>query len=515
MGKDIEKILQELYQIDENLKQKESELTKIIQNMLLLKPNIKIDADFKMALQERISEKITSQKLENYLSNRKLNIWQIVSYIFWAAWVFAFWFFLLNENILNTEKNGIWNTTIEITSPDNMLSFESKITKISGWFWNLKDLWVDSSAQWWMWGWGVEWTALMTEKVAQNESVPGDVSISREFSLNDSAPSDAPMVWKMIAPVDPDFVPEIYRYSFSGELNLELTDSMPVYKKENVQSIWKEMMKNIGNFNFNGVNISRFPDLRVSSMTLNQDKPYGYSLNIDFDNWGFSMYKNWAKWPQVDYSENTKQVFLEENEIIKIAQNFLKEYNIDLSEYGAPVVEKSYIAIMEKYASSRIMPDYVNNNTSVVFPLVVEWQEISEEHGQISWVRIEIDLTEKKAVSLNGLSVNNYLTSQYQTETNKENILKVANVWGRFGFYTPETDKVKYVDIKLKNPELKYVNVYEYKNNSQEQYLIPAVVFEVERSWVENYYVDTITVPLVKDFYKYDESWNIVWNSQE
>jgi hypothetical protein len=41
----------------------------------------------------------------------------------------------------------------------------------------------------------------------------------------------------MIAPVDPDFVPEIYRYSFSGELNLELTDSMPVYKKENVKSI--------------------------------------------------------------------------------------------------------------------------------------------------------------------------------------------------------------------------------------------------------------------------------------
>jgi hypothetical protein len=170
---------------------------------------------------------------------------------------------------------------------------------------------------------------------------------------------------------------------------------------------------------------------------------------------------------------------------------------------------------MEKYASSRIMPDYVNNNTSVVFPLVVEWKEISEEHGQISWVRIEIDLTEKKVVSLNGLSVNNYLTSQYQTETNKENILKVANVWGRFGFYTPETDTVKYIDIALKNPKLKYVNVYEYKNNSQEQYLIPAVVFEVERSWVENYYVDTITVPLVKDFYKYDESWNIVWNSQE
>jgi hypothetical protein len=34
----------------------------------------------------------------------------------------------------------------------------------------------------------------MTEKVAQNESLSSDMSVSREFSLNDSAPSDAPMV---------------------------------------------------------------------------------------------------------------------------------------------------------------------------------------------------------------------------------------------------------------------------------------------------------------------------------
>jgi hypothetical protein len=68
-------------------------------------------------------------------------------------------------------------------------------------------------------------------------------------------------------------------------------------------------------------------------MSLNQDKTYGYSLNIDFENAGLSIYKNWAKWPQVDYSENTKQIFLPETEIIKIAENFIKQYNIDVSTY--------------------------------------------------------------------------------------------------------------------------------------------------------------------------------------
>jgi hypothetical protein len=41
----------------------------------------------------------------------------------------------------------------------------------------------------------------------------------------------------MIMPVDPNYIPEVYRYTFSGELNLELTASMPVYKKESVKSI--------------------------------------------------------------------------------------------------------------------------------------------------------------------------------------------------------------------------------------------------------------------------------------
>jgi hypothetical protein len=42
------------------------------------------------------------------------------------------------------------------------------------------------------------------------------------------------------------------------------------------------------------------------------------------------------------------------------------------------------VNILAKYTSARIMPDYVNNNTSVVFPLIVDGKEISEEYGQIS-----------------------------------------------------------------------------------------------------------------------------------
>lgn len=510
MEKNIKNILSELYEIDESLKDKEEELIKIIKTMINLRPNIKIDENFKSQLRTQISEKITSEKLKNYQTSQKPNLWQIFAYIFGTAGVAAFWFFVLGENFVNNiPKDSTEVKTANILKEKTkMLTFENTVIESSEGFWNLGNIWINQQAKG-MWGW---WEITPTQTLKEQ---------SRTFSqeMSDDAVMDMmmiePMPSKMIAPVDPDWVPEVYRYHFSWDFDIEIPESMAVYKKQTQNNLWKTFASYFSNFNFNGVNISNFSDLWVSYITLNQDKNYGYSLNIDFENGNLNIYKNWAKWPQIDYNENQKQIFLPETEVIQIAKNFIKEYNIDVSTYWEAKVDSNYANILAKYTSAKIMPDYVNNNTSVVFPLIVDGKEISEEYGQISWVRVEVDLSEKKVVSLNGLSVNNYLKSNYETETNKENILKVANVWGRFGFYTPETDKVKYVDIGLKNPKLKYINSYQYNNFWQEQFLIPAIVFEVEKDENENYYSNTVIVPLLKDFYKYNNAGNIVGNSQE
>lgn len=139
---------------------------------------------------------------------------------------------------------------------------------------------------------------------------------------------------------------------------------------------------------------------------------------------------------------------------------------------------------------------------------------VLEEHWEKSWVKVEVDLKEKKVVWLYRLWVSNYLKSYYETETNLENILKTANVWGRYGFYDYWNENVKYIYKTLKNPRLNCINTYKYDNFWQEQFLIPAIIFDIEDT-KENMFIQTIIVPLVKDFYKYDNSWNIVWNSQE
>ncbi len=505
MEKNIENILKELYQIDESLKEKEQELIKIINAMLRLKPNIKIDENFKNELKKQISEKITSEKLKNYRKSNKPNFWQILTYIFWTAWTLAFWFFILGENFVNNE---IKNTEIvKTTSKEEKvktLSFQNSIIPKTWWFWNLQN--IGQNVKWMWWGW-YAWDTTFTKR-EWIESVSNDSITTMEASTTDEAP-----VAKMITPVDPNYIPEVYRYTFSWELNLDLTENMPVYKKENVSNIGKTLASNIKNLNFNWVNLENFDNLWISNLTLNQDKDFWYSFNIDFENSNLNISKNWTKWPQIDYSENTKQVFLNEDEIIKIAWDFLKNYNIDLSSYGKPKIDNSYSNMLAKFSSSRIMPEYANNMTSVIFPLIIDGKEIMEEYGQDSWVRIEVDLHEKKVTWLSGLSVLSYLKSDYKIETNTKNILKVANVWGRYGFYD-YGENVKYVDKNLVNPRIKYVNIYKYDSYIPEQYLVPAVVFDVENK-EENNYTQSIIIPVVKDFYKYDNSWNIVWNSQE
>jgi hypothetical protein len=66
-------------------------------------------------------------------------------------------------------------------------------------------------------------------------------------------------------------------------------------------------------------------------------------------------------------------------------------------------------------------------------------------------------------------------------------------------------ENAKHVTKTLINPKLTYVNTYNYKNNSQEEFVIPAITFEVDKDKTDpNYFPEKVTVPLLKDFYKYD-----------
>lgn len=580
MKKQIENILQELYGNDSELKNREEELIQIIDSMINLKPNVKIDENFKQELRQKIAKEISVKKMQVFQNERnKPSILQIFSYVFWTVWIAAFWFFMFKDTLFKDVDFGKGSQNIK---------FESTVTESKEWFWKLSDVWNQNNAKWWevamdskavaplsapvrenkVWAnvkqpvKQIQKDEVVASKQAESNSVPnivadtsvidavtnGDISVSSSdwstrtisspnavsgsawvsmwnawisMDMGNTPPTNPTMrtfadpMPKIITPDNWNYIPEVYRYTFSWDLNIDLKDMMPVYKKDSKKADNKVFFDSLSKLNFAWVEVSNFKNVWISNISLVENTEYGYNINIDFDNSSLNIYKNWAKWPQDTYIEGEKQVFLDEKEVIKIANDFLNTYKIDLSKYGNPVIEKSYVMAYAKYESSKIMPEYTQNITNVVFPLIVDWNEIYEEWWQVSWVRIEIDLKSKKVIWLNSLSVDNYLKSDYKTETNTTNILKVASKWGRYGFYDIGTENVKYVDIKLKNPKLKYINTFNYKTYTQEQFLIPAIVFEIDNENGSEYnYGETITVPLVKDFYKYDGNWAIIWASE-
>jgi len=69
MNKNIKEILEELYIMDPSLKEKEKQLEKIISKMLMIKPDVKIDENFKKELRKKI---LANPSLSNAKTNSSM-----------------------------------------------------------------------------------------------------------------------------------------------------------------------------------------------------------------------------------------------------------------------------------------------------------------------------------------------------------------------------------------------------------------------------------------------------------
>jgi hypothetical protein len=82
MKTNVENFLEELYQIDPSLQEKEAQIKKLIITMTSHSPDVKMDEKFKTNLRAQIAEKIHSEKLKNYEKSNKPSILQIIGYMF-------------------------------------------------------------------------------------------------------------------------------------------------------------------------------------------------------------------------------------------------------------------------------------------------------------------------------------------------------------------------------------------------------------------------------------------------
>lgn len=308
----------------------------------------------------------------------------------------------------------------------------------------------------------------------------------------------------MIYPID---VP-LYKYVYSGKIKLP-EENLPVYKKTNLPFTATDTNTIVRNLSLTDINLNAFKRLGVSNLTLTEDLDYGYMLTLDFMNGTISMYQNYMKWPQPVCDSNgctalpklTEKDIPSDSEVIQASNQFIQKYNIDVSQYGDPIVDKMWrlwYARSAELGQEQIVPDMY----TVIYPIMLDGKPVYQEGGMYKGLTFNYDVRSNRITGMYGIEKANLTKSSYETIKNTVLINEMIKSGGRY-INTDEsiTKDRKVVELTLGEPSLSYVAIFgEWKNGRSEEFYVPAYIFPVENPPKEGYAPQMIVIPVVEEF---------------
>lgn len=525
--KKIKKVLSDLYKIDSKFKKHEKKILKIIKELLLLQPKITLNDKFVEDLRDTL--KIEEEKVaKNKKNTRKraskkkskdyflsFNFFLDLSRVFLIVSVFLLLF-------ISFSFVGIQNKRVDILKNYNQSNYlevldDAKIVKRGKN--NFGSLYSQSVAH----------QSMSSEFISDSPDfnefdgamMPGDAhDFEADVIANEGKTEDGFMgddAYTAPAPVK-------YNYIYTGGDFDLFEPEVDVFKRAD-SSLPKDLANIFTDKNFISIDISRFNNIGVSNFSLMEDKDFGYNISFNLEDGNFSIYKNWKRWPRIEnscsdqgydqciegYNLSFEEV-LSNQEILRISNNFLREYKVDLSDYGPGEVENEWIR--EYYLSPDKDSHHIPSIVRVVYPLVIEEKTVYEEYGQKAGLSVEVDLREKKVAGLYGVFYQRYESSVYEAETSKDKIMQ-AVYRGDEGYYGyPEetfNDEYEVVDIELGAPSLALVKIWDYDESfmvGRELY-IPAYVFPViSQSKDPYFYKKNVVISAVKEFFNKYNNFN-------
>jgi hypothetical protein len=478
MNNQILDILADLYGIDPEFKKHEEQLIKIINELLESRPAAQIDDEFVKELRQRILSEAQAISGANRLETGiKFNFMHANKYAYALGGLGVLLLIIVPALLLSQFKTGP-SLNVALSSGIKELS-DNAFGEISAQTLSL------NSAE----GRGSADGAQISPKIA-----PLGMGGGEEMS------SDMAMIM-------PEFIN--YNYIYKGD-DFSINDpKMKVYRRSELGG-GKEFAAILSQVNLDLMDISRFKDAKVTSISLNEEREFGYSVYLNFSDNSLSLYKNWNKWPQeepVMYAE--KQVapsqswtindIPADNVLVGIADGFLKSYGINMSNYGPGEVQNSwrkYYEMAEDKANS-----YVPQEMSVIYPLIIEGKTVYDQGGNKTGLYVGVDAKLKKTSSVSQIKAHSFESSMYDVINDKEKIIDLALNRGNNNHWRKVDENAKKIDIELGTPELKLVNFWRHnmEKGIGEEIFIPSYIFPVVGSSDNShYYSENVVVPLVQ-----------------
>ncbi|MFA5069939.1 MAG: hypothetical protein WC528_01540 [Patescibacteria group bacterium] len=430
----IEKILQELYQYDPSFKEDERGLREILSQVLASRPEVKIDRNFQTFLRQRLAQKPAPEKVfrpASIFPFHKL-VWGAAGLALVAVIVLPLYSYLTKEEEL---------------VPDSNMAISRVSDEAFG-----------------------EITASATNSSLRAESATGLGGGGQ--STKDSTGTSL---------IAPDFAG--YKYVYSGPLALAGLDNQ-VLKR-----VWPEDDKSVDTYlsglNFNLMDLSSFANAQVTNFTLRQDRDQGYEITVDRKRGTISLAEAWEYWyadtvASKEIENLTATDALSDSEVLALADKFIKDHQVRLTNYGSP-------EIVSSPAGGLMAENYVAESVSVIYPLVVNSRFVYLASGEKAGLTVNVSQRYGRVTSLISLSSQSYQASAYPLETETANILKLIEQGGIYPTYYGSGSATEY---PLGEPSLGYLFI----SQENEELLVPALVFPVENA---ESYQKNVVVPIV------------------
>lgn len=475
--KQLKQVLEELYAIDPTLKQQESRLAEIINDIIKLKPETRLDEKFFKRLRTQILTETgaASQANEVLIANHMNKF----IYSMYGA-VVVIMMMTVSMSILLRPVPGKQPVTLGKQS-----SFEQRLTKVAaGAFGSLK--------------------GSQAPAFGKGGGGGGGSSI---------ATSEAPVARdsKFMPPIEQT----VYSFKYAGEEIKLPTEGLSVYKRLKPIEASVDTQSLLSELNVGFVDLNSFGNQNLQNINLVQREDYGYVTSVGLDEGFISIYQNWEKWPagkcgaDIKCSENLRVKLSdipEDAELLSVANAFAAEHNIDLSNFGEPWVNSEW---RRMYEAAPVKDNYYfPDGIEVVYPFRIDGKETYEEYnGFKTGLSISVNPKERKVAYVNNLLTQNFEASDYELETDTKKLVSLAEKGGIGGmvYYVAPNSKKEVLD--LDTPTVVLTRVFIYRNNQNTELFIPALSFPIKNvPKDQSFYRRSVVIPLVKEILAERES---------
>ena len=248
------------------------------------------------------------------------------------------------------------------------------------------------------------------------------------------------------------------------------------------------------------IDLSSFEGTSVDFVSVTQRTQYGYTINVSMSDGSVSINQAWEFWPHPEQNCQDETCFRNlqpkmsdipaDAELIRVADAFIADHDIDLSGYGDPIVDNGWRRDYERVEDKRYA--WIPESMRVVYPLLVDGKTVTEAGGGPAGVSVQVSVKQKRVTDAYGLTSYQFSRAKHQAVSDRSDVEKFL---GTAGSQTPDAPTVT-----LKDPTIQFVRLYDYENGKNVELFVPALVFQVPNVTGAQYYLpQTVAVPLAKD----------------